>query len=113
MIGSGNFGAVYKGTLNGLYKSSNKISIAIKTVSSIETNIEFVAIEAFISEIKIMSIVDPHLNLVNMIGSCTSDFTETNQLWLLLEYCQYGDLKNYLIGNKKNIINGNAISCQA
>lgn len=106
MIGSGNFGAVYKGTLKGLYKPGNKIPIAIKTLSSVETNIEFVAIEAFIGEIKIMSIVDPHLNLVNMIGSCTSDFAETNQLWLLLEYCQYGDLKNYLIDIKKKIING-------
>ena len=31
MIGSGNFGAVYKGTLTGLYKAKNKIPIAIKT----------------------------------------------------------------------------------
>ena len=105
MIGAGNFGAVYKGVLKGLYKANDKIPIAIKTVTSFDTNLELMAIEAFIGEIKIMSIVDPHLNLVNMIGSCTSDFSETNQLWLLIEYCHYGDLKNYLIVNKNNILN--------
>ena len=106
MIGSGNFGSVYKGILTGLYDTNNKIPVAIKTLSSFESRREFAAFEGFIGEIKIMSNVDPHLNLVNMIGSCTSDFAETNQLWLLLEYCQFGDLKSYLISNKSEILNG-------
>ena len=99
IIGSGNFGEVYKGTLNYFNKTEKKIPIAIKTINSFETNAEYMAIEAFIGEIKIMSNVDYHLNIVNMIGSCTSEFAETSQLWLLLEYCPHGDLKTYLIAN--------------
>ena len=106
LIGSGNFGAVYQGTLTGLYKTNNKIPIAIKTVETFDTTSDVSVIEGFIGEIKIMSNVDPHLNLVNMIGSCTSDFKETNQLWLLLEYCKFGDLKTYLIANKTDILSG-------
>ena len=50
----------------------------------------------FLAEIKIMSNITPQINLVNMIGSCTSEYAEHGELWLLLEFCQHGDLKNYL-----------------
>ena len=52
-----------------------------------------------------MGHVDPHLNLVSMIGTCT-DEDEEAKLWLLIEFCQFGDLKRYLVNNKTDILKG-------
>ena len=41
-----------------------------------------------------------------MVASCASEFEENGKVWLLLEFCQYGDLKNYLTENKPKIIAG-------
>ena len=42
----------------------------------------------FLNEIKIMGYVDPHLNLVNMLGSCT-EVQKDGDLWLLIEFCKF------------------------
>ena len=53
-----------------------------------------------------MSHVNPHFNLVSMVGACTSELAEHGNLWLLLDFCPYGDLKNYLKTNVDRIIDG-------
>ena len=100
-IGRGNFGTVHKGVLDGLDDKESKTVVAIKSLHSATDS---QVVETFLGEIKIMSNLDPHLNLVNMIGSCTSEYTEKGKLWLLLEFCDYGDLRNYLITNKRKIL---------
>ena len=100
-IGSGNFGSVYKGEIKGLDGSNAKTTIAIKTING---NVGDSAIENFLYEIKIMGYVNPHLNLVSMIGSCTSELETSKDVWLLLELCKHGDLKKYLRENKKKIL---------
>ena len=57
-----------------------------------------------ISEIKIMSNLPPHLNIVSVIASCSSEFAENEELWILLEFCPRGDLKHFLEKNKKEIL---------
>jgi serine/threonine protein kinase len=57
---------------------------------------------------KIMTNLDIHLNLVNLLGSCTAELA-SRKLWLLLEFCPHGDLKSFLISNRqqfKNSIQG-------
>ena len=103
-IGSGTFGKVEIGTLTGLYHANSKTTIAIKSINGPVCKDE---IECLFGEIKIMSHVKPHLNLVSMVGCCTSELEEHGQLWLLLELCQYGDLKQYLVENKSMILSGN------
>ena len=61
-------------------------------------------LENLLCEMEIMMDVPPHLNLVSMIASCAEEFETKGELWLLLEFCQYGDLKNYLIKNQTKII---------
>ena len=102
-IGSGNFGNVHKGEINGMYTKDSKTTIAIKSISGHADDNE---LEHFLYEIKIMGFVDPHLNLVSMIGSCTRNLDTDRELWLLLEFCEYGDLKKYLIKNKDQILSG-------
>ena len=100
-IGKGNFGKVFKGQITGLYHPSSETVVAIKGIKSKEIN--EVELEYMLSEIKIMNNISPNLNLVSMVASCTSDFEETGNMYLLLEYCKHGDLKNYLIVKSKEI----------
>ena len=103
-IGSGNFGKVYMGQLTGLYHTNSKTTVAIKSISGKVNETE---LETLLCEVQIMSNVHPHLNLVSMVASCSSELKEHGKLWLLLEYCQYGDLKSFLVENKTKILSGN------
>lgn len=103
ILGSGNFGTVYKGILKELDGPNSEQEIAIKTIVSSEGDS---ACNEFLNEMKIMSYVNLHLNLVNMVGSCTSELNKNGKLWLLIEFCQFGDLKMYLIKNKNTILSG-------
>ena len=101
-LGSGQFGSVHKGELKEKYQTRKVKTVAIKSVQhGNEENIE-----NFLKEIKIMGYLDHHLNLVSMIGSCTLDFETHRQMFLVLEYCKYGDLKNFLLEYKEKILNG-------
>ena len=104
-IGSGNFGSVHRGTIKEFYGTNSKPDVAIKCISGHVGQSE---INNFLDEIKIMSYVDPHINLVSMIGACTKEQEKTNEMWLVLEFCEYGDLKSYLITNSHKILTGNA-----
>ena len=100
-LGSGNFGTVDKGELT--MNDDTKITVAIKSMN-MPTESEIVN---FISEIKIMGYVPPHVNLVNMVGACTTELTSSRNMWLLLEYCSHGDLKTYLAKNRCLVISQN------
>jgi serine/threonine protein kinase len=103
-IGSGNFGKVYKGQLTGLSEDvSSKSTVAIKSVHETGNSNDILDL---LSEIKIMSHIKPHLNLVSMIGSCSSNLPENAEFWLVIEFCQHGDFKNYLQENKFKFLNG-------
>ena len=66
IIGSGNFGIVYKGILKEVPGVHSDIDIAIKTITDDGENER----KDFLNEIKIMGYVEPHHNLVSMIGFC-------------------------------------------
>ena len=102
-IGCGNFGKVHKGVLNGLYTPNSSTTIAIKSIQDFgsEQNLS-----DLVCEIKLMSSINPHPNLVSMIGSCSSELAKNGKLWLLIEFCDHGDLKNYLQNNKITILSG-------
>jgi serine/threonine protein kinase len=102
-IGSGNFGNVSLGELSGLYGPSSKTPVAIKSINGpAEGN----NLRDFLQEIKIMSYIRPHLNLVSMIGSSSSDLGNNREMWLVLELCSHGDLKSFLVKNKREILSG-------
>ena len=66
---------------------NSKTKVAVKTTNN---PLDSSQQEALLSEIKILSNLDLHLNLVNMMGSCTSDIHLSGELWLLLEFCEHG-----------------------
>ena len=101
LLGSGNFGTVSKGELIGVYGSGSKTTVAIKSTNG---RAEGAELRDFLQEIKIMSNTKPHMNLVSMIGSCSSDIDNEKEVLLIIEFCQIGDMKGFLIENKKKIL---------
>ena len=103
IVGSGNFGTVYEGEASIPLLSTEKMKVAIKTVTQQSNQDQF---SALISEIKILSNLDPHVNLVNMLGCCTSRLAAEGKVWLFLEYCNESDIKTYLIEHTKVFMTG-------
>ena len=93
LLGQGHFGKVFKGIATGLDHSNSKTCVAVKTTNSTSNKDEILSL---VSEAKILSNLEMHLNLVNLVGFCSSHFPYTGELWLLLEYCNEGDMKKYL-----------------
>ena len=89
-----------------MLNSTSETPVAIKGISSCSKEPE---INDFLMEIKLMSNINPHLNIVSMIGACSSDVKHHGKLWLLLEFCSHGDFKNYLIENKDKILSVSAV----
>uniref|UniRef100_A0A8C8HHL0 receptor protein-tyrosine kinase n=1 Tax=Oncorhynchus tshawytscha TaxID=74940 RepID=A0A8C8HHL0_ONCTS len=96
-LGSGAFGRVVEATAYGLSHSQSSTKVAVKMLKSTARRSET---QALMSELKIMSHLGPHLNIVNLLGACTKQ----GPLYLVTEYCRYGDLVDYLHRNKHTFL---------
>ncbi|KAM7417740.1 hypothetical protein PAMA_017401 [Pampus argenteus] len=96
-LGSGAFGRVVEATAYGLTHSQSSTKVAVKMLKSTARRSET---QALMSELKIMSHLGPHLNIVNLLGACTKH----GPLYLVTEYCRYGDLVDYLHRNKHTFL---------
>ncbi|XP_061901939.1 platelet-derived growth factor receptor beta isoform X1 [Entelurus aequoreus] len=96
-LGSGAFGRVVEATAYGLAHSQSSTKVAVKMLKSTARRSET---QALMSELKIMSHLGPHLNIVNLLGACTKH----GPLYLVTEYCRYGDLVDYLHRNKHTFL---------
>ncbi|XP_062392796.1 platelet-derived growth factor receptor beta-like [Sardina pilchardus] len=96
-LGSGAFGRVVEATAYGLGHSQSTTKVAVKMLKSTARRSET---QALISELKIMSHLGPHLNIVNLLGACT----KRGPIYLITEYCRYGDLVDYLHRNKHTFL---------
>uniref|UniRef100_A0A8C2JCX0 receptor protein-tyrosine kinase n=1 Tax=Cyprinus carpio TaxID=7962 RepID=A0A8C2JCX0_CYPCA len=96
-LGSGAFGRVVEATAYGFGHSQSATKVAVKMLKSTARRSET---QALMSELKIMSHLGPHLNIVNLLGACTKH----GPLYLVTEYCRYGDLVDYLHRNKHSFL---------
>uniref|UniRef100_A0A3Q2YIU6 receptor protein-tyrosine kinase n=1 Tax=Hippocampus comes TaxID=109280 RepID=A0A3Q2YIU6_HIPCM len=94
-LGSGAFGRVVEATAYGLAHSQSCTKVAVKMLKTARKS----ETQALMSELKIMSHLGPHLNVVNLLGACTK-----HPLYLVTEYCRYGDLVDYLHRNKHTFL---------
>ena len=101
-IGGGSYGSVHEGTTKNIIHHGQKNKVAIK---SVKNPLDPAQIYTLVCEIKVLDKLENHLNLVNMIGACTTEF-KTGKIWLLLEYCSHGDMKNFLLNNRDVISEG-------
>ena len=72
-LGSGCFGRVVRAEAIGLKDSEPVRTVAVKMIRSSANN---TAIEALISELKILIHLGSHLNVVNLLGACTKTLTK-------------------------------------
>uniref|UniRef100_A0A3P8TCC4 Platelet-derived growth factor receptor alpha n=1 Tax=Amphiprion percula TaxID=161767 RepID=A0A3P8TCC4_AMPPE len=100
ILGSGAFGKVVEGTAYGLSRSQPVMKVAVKMLKPTARSSEK---QALMSELKIMTHLGPHLNIVNLLGACT----KAGPIYIITEYCFYGDLVNYLHKNRENFLSLN------
>ncbi|XP_041440445.1 receptor-type tyrosine-protein kinase FLT3 isoform X2 [Xenopus laevis] len=88
-LGSGAFGRVVTATAYGITKSGVSLQVAVKMLKE---NADGLEKDALMSELKMMTQIGHHENIVNMLGACTT----AGPIYLIFEYCRHGDLLNYL-----------------
>ena len=71
-----------------MFYPKSKTEVAIKTVND---PLDGKQRTALFCEMKILSNLDLHINLVNMLGSCTSEFIKTGEIFMLIEFCEKGN----------------------
>ncbi|XP_072234196.1 receptor-type tyrosine-protein kinase FLT3 [Leuresthes tenuis] len=91
-LGSGAFGTVFQATAYGINKPGVSHQVAVKMLKEKHQSMEK---EALMSELKMLTHIGHHDNIVNLLGACT----DSGPIYLIFQYCCYGDLLNYL---KKN-----------
>ena len=77
----------FTGEVMGLTDANSKTKVAVKTAKYDFDSSQRLTL---LCEIKILSSLDLHLNLVNMVASCTSCLISSGKLWILLEFCEHG-----------------------
>uniref|UniRef100_A0ACB8FX14 Uncharacterized protein n=1 Tax=Sphaerodactylus townsendi TaxID=933632 RepID=A0ACB8FX14_9SAUR len=116
-LGHGAFGKVVEASAFGIDKSSTCKTVAVKMLKDAE---EFKGMKrkdateqikaecattneckALMSELKILIHIGHHLNVVNLLGACTKP---GGPLMVIVEYCKYGNLSNYLRGKRGDFI---------
>lgn len=102
-LGLGAFGKVVEASAFGIDKSSTCKTVAAKMLKEGATANEC---KALMSELKILIHIGHHLNVVNILGACTKS---GGPLMVIVEYCKYGNLSNYLRNKRNDFI---FIKCQ-
>ncbi|NXP41994.1 CSF1R factor, partial [Leiothrix lutea] len=96
-LGAGAFGKVVEATAFGLGKEDSVLKVAVKMLkASADTDEQ----EALMSELKILSHLGHHQNIVNLLGACTCG----GPILVITEYCRYGDLLNFLRKKAESIM---------
>nr|XP_057943621.1 uncharacterized protein csf1rb isoform X2 [Doryrhamphus excisus] len=87
VLGSGAFGCVMEATVPGLLTSQTLTKVSVKMVKANRG-----AHQSLLSELKVLCHLGPHLNIVNLLGACTT----AGPLYVITEFCCHGDLRTYL-----------------
>ncbi|KAA0709396.1 Vascular endothelial growth factor receptor kdr-like [Triplophysa tibetana] len=97
-LGHGAFGKVVEASAFGIDKLSTCKTVAVKMLKVGATNNEC---RALMSELKILIHIGHHLNVVNLLGACTK---RGGPLMIIVEYCKYGNLSNYLRSRRGDFV---------
>jgi hypothetical protein len=76
-LGTGCFGRVVRAEAVGIKDSEETVkTVAVKMIKS-ATNVA--ALEALVSELKILIYLGSHLNVVNLLGACTKQISRGSE----------------------------------
>ncbi|KAJ8277104.1 hypothetical protein GJAV_G00071520 [Gymnothorax javanicus] len=88
-LGAGAFGKVVEATAYGMSKADSVMTVAVKMLKPSAHSTEK---EALMSELKVLSYLGHHMNIVNLLGACTVG----GPTLVITEYCCFGDLLNFI-----------------
>ncbi|XP_052471601.1 macrophage colony-stimulating factor 1 receptor [Carassius gibelio] len=97
-LGAGAFGKVVEARAYGLGEEDNVTRVAVKMLKASAHPDER---EALMSELKILSHLGQHKNIVNLLGACT----HSGPVLVITEYCCHGDLLNFLRNKAESFLN--------
>lgn len=115
ILGQGAFGKVYKATAFGMKtypkgyshvasvdgESNNcGMEVAVKMLKHYATMEQ---LKSLLSELKVLNYIGCHVNIVNLLGACTSNLVK-GELYVMVEYCCYGNLQQYLMRNRHKFV---------
>eukprot|EP00794_Sanderia_malayensis_P005560 gene5560-6245_t len=89
ILGEGAFGRVVKGIAKGLPGRPEQTTVAVKMLKDDATDHE---LSDLISEMEVMKMIGRHKNIINLLGVST----QHGELCVIVEYCHYGNLRQYL-----------------
>ncbi|XP_068177412.1 KIT proto-oncogene, receptor tyrosine kinase b [Antennarius striatus] len=96
-LGSGAFGKVVRATAYGLCSADTVTTVAVKML---KPNAHSTEKEALMSELKVLTYLGNHVNIVNLLGACTIG----GPILVITEYCCYGDLLNFLRRKRQSFV---------
>lgn len=80
---------VFKADATGINNKTSSTTVAVKMV---KPNSDLSHTKALISELKIMIHIGKHLNIVNILGACTEDITNSKlsigKIYLISNKCK-------------------------
>ncbi|EEC20267.1 tyrosine kinase receptor, putative, partial [Ixodes scapularis] len=89
ILGEGCFGQVWKCEAMNITGSEEPVIVAVKTLKENATEKEK---KDLLSELGVMKLINPHPNVVTLLGSCT----DRDPLFVIMEFVPYGKLQTYL-----------------
>ncbi|XP_046748827.1 mast/stem cell growth factor receptor Kit-like [Diprion similis] len=100
-LGSGAFGVVMKAEARGICVAGEITTVAVKMV---RRSVDPSYMKALSGELKILIHLGRHLNVVNLLGACTKTILTKRELYVIVEYCRFGNLNNYLQRHRASFI---------
>ncbi|XP_073501584.1 vascular endothelial growth factor receptor 2 isoform X2 [Phyllobates terribilis] len=97
-LGRGAFGQVVEADAFGIDTTSTCKKVAVKMLKEGATDSEY---RALMSELKILSHIGHHLNVVNLLGACTKP---GGPLMVIVEFCRFGNLSTYLRSRRNDFV---------
>ncbi|XP_050697126.1 uncharacterized protein LOC126985784 [Eriocheir sinensis] len=103
LLGCGAFGRVYRATAKNLDPGDVDagVTVAVKMIRARNDKNQLLALQ---SELKILMHIGKHVNIVNLVATCTKNLHKKD-LMLVVEYCRFGNILDYMRRHRGDFIN--------
>ncbi|XP_033120852.1 tyrosine kinase receptor Cad96Ca-like, partial [Anneissia japonica] len=98
-LASGYFGDVFKARLDVWTGKEKSVNVVVKTLRNQSSNRDKAQ---FLKELATHALIEPHVNIVRLIGCCT----KSAPLLMVLEYVENGSLSDYLFNKEIDVDQG-------